>query len=271
MHHGATDVIKQFAERQVDSKGENYSVYSRSTLFRKGIQWYTKRRGKTVSKDVSEDVRRNVTDQLCPPDGRCHVIIEDKSFPSGVFDMGGFETASDITSSLKETPQPVNLTAFALNFASYADVRFIVLERPYINTVTSHSDWHGGPDGHSMVVLGFLKYFAELFGGRRTVGGAPWTVLCVDQFRASRNKNDRNATTTPRDRVLAHLSHFLQWHHPDCPNCFEHWRDSKKDPEEVVGKDNYKMLLDKREELRGIWPPKQAGDGIPDQDDCPLL
>ena len=267
-HHGASEVIASFAKRQVDGEGKDYVVHFRNDYFREVIDWLN---GKNVKK-VAKQVRRDHMHQLCN-DGRRHVIIEDNSFPSGSSVRGQWKnmTATEIASSLKKHPHPIDLKAFAQDFSPFADVRYVVLHRPFINTVVAHHDFGGN---HATVIRGNLMYLAELLrgsgkGGKRAVGGAPWTLLCVDQLSNSRNSKVDGATATPRERILADLSHFLRWHHPDCPRCFAEWKDSTKDPEIILGQDGLKSMKDEREKLMGIWPPTLVEEGTLQQD-CPL-
>lgn len=262
MHHGVSEVIRRFASRQVNNQGEPYKVHFRDYLFRSTIRWNSE-----TTMDTSPQILKQSMDKLCPRnDNKTHVIIEDKSFPAGMDTPIKGETSSEVASFLKMNPKPVDLIAFAQMFAPYANVKFVVLHRPFVNTVASHNAWHGGTKGHSIVLLGHLKYLAQLFGGKGTVGGAPWTLLCVN-WLSGRN-NDK--TAAPRKRILESLSQFFEWQHSDCPRCFDTWRDSSKDPQQVVGENAFRMLHNLRDELKGIWPPAFDGDGIPEQRNCPL-
>ena len=60
------------------------------------------------------------------------------------------------------------------------------------------------------------------------------------------------------------MAEFLGWPVKECEHCFDNWRESRKDPERVLGEGNMDMLREHMKLLEGVWPP--AGDeGVAEQ------
>ena len=127
------------------------------------------------------------------------------------------------------TCRPLDLLQdFARTFAPFANVQFIVLHRPYINTSdVAHFTFDGSTRAHAKVISGHLLYLSSLFGGQHHHAGmdnASWTLLCVDQLRqhqthimkrmteepimSSRPINDKNQANATRRDSCATLSIF---------------------------------------------------------------
>lgn len=281
IHHGFMPVIRSLAERQVDpSTGTPYGVVKghadlRATIF-----------GSLDSDLPLDDPRlvRETVDRMCPPiddDGRRKVIIEGNSFPSGGADNErfGFRVRrqrdwigmppEDIASSESARSHPTNLDRFYDAFAPHVDVRFVVLHRPYLDTVASHIGWDDGPINHSNIIGGFLMVLSRFLMGHMYAdapNGAPlWTIVCADKLGSAQYRTQREAAAA-RARVLDHLAEFLGWPQRSCPRCFDGWRESDKTPpEERMPKETITVLSKHVKALEGIWPPRRREDHFPEQ------
>ena len=227
-----------------------------------------------------------------------HVIIEGNSFPSGREkeryrvnrrkywpDM----TPEEISHSTSAANHPTNLATFYDSFGPYADVRFVVLHRPYLETIASHPNFDGGPARHSVVVSGFALLLGRFLaghmyaiygdgggggGGGGGAAGVPlWTLVCADRLTSRSFLSERELVES-RDGVLALLADFLGWPVSHCPECFDHWAESAKmrssSPRERLGDDATEVLLDHARHLEAYWPPRRMEDGSPLQR-CGLL
>lgn len=263
-HHGTTEVITKFASRQIDENGEPFQVKGRESI-RDIVNWHHLTGQVDV---VPYEKRQETMDQLCPNDGRRHVLIEDNSFPSGYDRRSEWKmmTPQEIAAQLHEDPHPVDLLEFANQFSPFAQIRFVVLHRPYINTVVSRIKFDKTTDVHAHVVSGNLIYLESILRHQPSESVPPFIVLCVSQLSESESNNQQQGEKTPRGKNLKNLANLMQWPQTDCPECFDEWRDSKKVPMDEVSLEDYQFLLDEREKLKDIWPP------VPDEDkaDCPL-
>jgi hypothetical protein len=155
----------------------------------------------------------------------------------------------------------------------YADIRFVVLHRPYIETIASHADHDGNAEQHSNVLRGFMLLIRRFLdahandtlapGGRRR---RTWTLVCVERLMSSYYGGDETARDDARRRITAHLANFLGWDHAleECNDCFDGWVESNKDHVGVLGGDNIGVLLEHMRKLGGIWPP-EVEDALPEQ------
>eukprot|EP00804_Cyclotella_cryptica_P023953 CCRYP_010061-RA/>CCRYP_010061-RA protein AED:0.37 eAED:0.37 QI:0/-1/0/1/-1/1/1/0/85 len=64
------------------------------------------------------------------------------------------------------TSHPVNLYQFMELYRPYAQIQFVVLHRPFLETVESHMDWDGGWEGHSHLIRGFMLLLQMLLERR---------------------------------------------------------------------------------------------------------
>lgn len=169
------------------------------------------------------------------------------------------QTESCSTQFLSSFPYP----SFSFSFSKpYADIKFIVLARPYIDTISSlHSrlsDLDNNVQQHSTVIRGFmllLRRFLDSHPIDATNGQRLWTLVCSQRLTNKYYGDDINAMDHARQRILSHLSHFLGWENVDCIECFSTWKDSTKNHEEIMGEMNVESLIQDVEELSGIWPP----------------
>ena len=240
---------------------------------------------------------QNVLDEICPDDDdteesrRHHVIIEGNSFPSGR-EREGYRvnrrkdwpdmTPEEVSRSTSAANHPTNLRTFHDSFGPYADVRFVVLHRPYLETIASHPDFDGGPVRHSVVISGFAlllgRFLAGHMYGYGGGGGAAaavplWTLVCADRLTSMSFRSERELGES-RGGVLALLASFLGWPDSHCPECFDGWAESAKtkssSPRERLGDDATEVLLDHARYLEAYWPPRRMEDGSPLQR-CGLL
>ena len=161
---------------------------------------------------------------------------------------------------------PVNLYQFVELYGPYAQIRFVVLHRPFLDTVASHMDWDGGWEGHSHLIRGFmvlLRRFLDERGVDSVSGGNLWTIVCVErlmskfyQYQGEHGSQvDYEEWDLGRRRILSYLADFLGWSQRECDDCFASWRERSNDKISLLESDKIMPLLDHMKEIEGIWPP----------------
>mmetsp|Transcript_5568 Transcript_5568/g.11744 ORF Transcript_5568/g.11744 Transcript_5568/m.11744 type:complete len:464 (-) Transcript_5568:107-1498(-) len=291
IHHGFTPILEALAKSQVDpNTGKAYQVTYAPKVLRSALfGLYQEKRDMDDPTLIAKVFR-----ELCPEtdDGKTkRIIIEDSSFPSGAMDDPRSyrirRQASWMTSTMEEVANdelainhPVNLKKFYELYSQHANVQFILLNRPFLETMASHAnDWGEEVAGRSNMIRGFmliLKRFLDHLrqeeessnsGGMR--GGnkkkALSTIVCADKIMSKNYESDYEATMA-RQHILDYLTKFLGWPSSRCPECYNTWKESKKDPAKVLGEKNLGLMLNDMKELEGMWPPLDViGSGLPEQ------
>lgn len=165
----------------------------------------------------------------------------------------------EIASSDEALQQPMNLTAFIEAYSPYADIKFVVLHRPFLDTIASHSQWDGGPEIHSNIIRAFMLILGRFLNNYRfdLVNGSPlWKLVCVERITA-KNYDTREDVIAVRNDFIANLSNFLGWPNGDCPHCFDSWRDSRKNALGILGP-YADMMREHMKVLDGVWPPSSV-------------
>lgn len=283
-HHGFIPIIEALAKNQVDpSTGRGYHVNISPDDLKAGLfgWFYTakiKKWGFRITPEVDDAAFvQKVVSESCPDDGRKHVLIEWASFPSGhEDDKRSYRvhrqhewltmTPEEIANSDEALVHPTDLNAFYQSYSPYVDIKFIVLHRPFLETIASHRDWDGGPEIHSNIIRGFMlmlrrfldTHLFDLVSGRRL-----WSLVCVERIMAKNYENEHDVKVARR-HVMSYLSTFLDWPDGDCPQCFDDWRESSKDPLTVLGPEIVEVLAEHMQYLDGVWPPP-GEEGIGEQ------
>ena len=272
-HHGFIPIIEALAKNQKDENGLEYDVDSNPQSLKAGLfGWFGGGRirqwGFKVTPEVDDPAFvQTVVRQSCPNDGRKHVLIEWASFPSGQEDDKRTYrvhrspewlnmSPEEIANSDEALEHPTNMNEFYQSYSPYVDIKFIVLHRPFLETIASHRDWDGGPIPHSNIIRGFMlmlrrfldHHLYDLVTGRRL-----WSLVCVERIMA-KNYETAHDVQVARRHVLSYLTEFLGWEDGDCPQCFDDWRESSKDPLDVLGSD-VEILQNHMTFLQGVWPP----------------
>lgn len=303
LHHGFMPIIKVLADQQVDIvTSSHFHVVKGHEVLRAAI-FGSKQFAKLPISDPQ--LVQDTVDAMCPPgDERQHIILEGNSFPSGGSEDDTFirpttfrvrrqsnwktMTPNEIASSPQALNHPTNLYEFYNAFSPYADVRFVVLHRPYLDTIASHTGFDSGPIPHSTVISGFLLLlsrflvshmynnnnnnydasasgYTEYDNGKQNGGVPLWTIVCVEQL-SSKEFETQQQLLEARESIVRHLATFLGWPIRSCPQCFDNWRESSKSsPESRLGEATTNILLDHVNALEGIWPPRRIEDGLPQQ------
>eukprot|EP00571_Detonula_confervacea_P004884 CAMPEP_0172318094 /NCGR_PEP_ID=MMETSP1058-20130122/33825_1 /TAXON_ID=83371 /ORGANISM="Detonula confervacea, Strain CCMP 353" /LENGTH=400 /DNA_ID=CAMNT_0013032825 /DNA_START=208 /DNA_END=1413 /DNA_ORIENTATION=- len=283
-HHGFIPIIEALARNQIDpDTGRKFHVDSSPSALKAGLfGWFQKKKIKQWGFKITPEVDdpafvQKVVAESCPDDGRKHVLIEWASFPSGheddprsyrVHRQHEWLTMNpeEIANSEEALKHPTNMNAFYQSYSPYVDIKFIVLHRPFLETIASHRDWDGGPEIHSNIIRGFMlmlrrfldTHLFDLVSGRRL-----WSLVCVERIMA-KNYETEHDLKVARKHVMAYLSQFLDWPDGDCSQCFDDWRESSKDPMDVLGSENVEILTDHMKYLDGVWPPP-GEEGIVEQ------
>ncbi len=216
--------------------------------------------------------------ESCPNNGCRHVLIKWASFPSG--HKGNQRTycgvkrscewllmsPEEIANTTEALSHPTNLDAFYQSYSPHVDIKFIVLHRPFLETITSHRNWDGRPLTHLNIIRGFmfmLRRFLDTHLYNLVTGRRLWSLVCIERIMARNYDTERDAVAA-RHHVLSYLTEFLNWPDGDCPQCFDGWRESTKDPLVILGDENMQALVGHMQELEGVWPPP-GKEGIPEQ------
>eukprot|EP00580_Thalassiosira_gravida_P006150 CAMPEP_0201634284 /NCGR_PEP_ID=MMETSP0493-20130528/7282_1 /ASSEMBLY_ACC=CAM_ASM_000838 /TAXON_ID=420259 /ORGANISM="Thalassiosira gravida, Strain GMp14c1" /LENGTH=298 /DNA_ID=CAMNT_0048106121 /DNA_START=15 /DNA_END=911 /DNA_ORIENTATION=- len=287
-HHGFMPVLEALAKHQVDPAHKvEYVVDINPKPLKAGLYgWHRNlqkdwgfKGGNTPPID-DPDLVRSVIQSSCPLDGKKHVMIEWQSFPSGLEeDRRKYRvlrqrewlsmTPREIAADEEALRHPANMTAFVEAYSPYAEIRFVVLSRPFMETIASHPEWDEGPLVHSNVIRGFslmLRNFLDLHNTDVVDGRRSWTVVCVERIMAKLYTQDEDVIAA-RANIIAYLAKFLGWPVKECPHCFDKWHDSTKDPLEVLGKSGIptvNKLYEHMGILTEVWPPP-GEEGVKEQ------
>jgi hypothetical protein len=221
------------------------------------------------------ELAQRVIANICPADRRKHIIVEDCSFPCGHEYAGQAPGSKHRSFRVKRDPswrnmsseeiadsesgqnQPTNLTAFYNLYSKYADVKFLVLHRPYLETIASHPKWDSGPIIHSNVIRGFmiiLRRFLDSHPIDPETGKQLWHLICVEKHFAKFYNFSDTAVSEARKNMIHGVAQFLNWPVKECPHCFDSWHESTKDYEATLGK-KLPVLDRHSKSMAGIWPP----------------
>jgi len=257
IHHGFAPILHKMAVLQVGRETALSNVEDKANrqfaTFKRAI---FSANGRPTNEEVA-----NTMGKLCPNDGRKHIYLDGKSWPSGLGNRDPkWKDMTPLEISVTETArnEPMNLYDVVDAYSPYADIKFVVLHRPYLATVASHKKWDGGAMGHSNVLRGhmlLLREFLDTHMYDRASGARLWTVLCTEQIM-SKNYETEEEAAEARGLAIRHLAYFLGWKNAlDCPDCFDGWRESTKDPLKALGTNTVQALFDHMKSLVGVWPP----------------
>ena len=275
MHHGIEPIIATLAEGQIDLEtGRSYAVHSKSKDLRYGLFAPTGKRLGFEEPPPMDDLRlvKKVISSICPNDGRKHVIIEAASFPCG----GKFRvsrghgsriwremTPEAIANSEIALEHPTNLYKFYAAYSPYAEIKFIALHRPFLETIASHRTWDTGPIPHSNIIQGFLilhRRFLDTHKIDSITGDRVWMVLSVEKLSMKyhglwHNRTERKEALETRKNMIRVVATFLGWSKTVCRTCFSTWRDSTTDYSQVFDPEILTVLTEHKKFMDGIWPP----------------
>lgn len=275
-HHGFLPIIENLAKSQIDpTTNTPYVVDPEPRALKAGLfGWYYKSRIKkwgfqrTTSMDDPNFVQKVVSESCPPNDGKKHVLIEWASFPSGQQDdKRSYRvrrqhdwlsmTPEEIANTDEALAHPLALNAFYKAYSPYVDIKFVVLHRPFLETIASHHDWDGGAPTHSNIIRGFMlvvRRFLDMHVYDLVTGRKLWNLVCVERIMAKNYENAHDVNVA-RANVLANLADFLGWPNGECDHCFDTWHESTKDPVKVLGEENVKVMKGHMKWLEGVWPP----------------
>ncbi|KAL3805110.1 hypothetical protein HJC23_003338 [Cyclotella cryptica] len=289
-HHGFEHIIKHLASIQKDTVSNiPYDIVNEDMKKRNNFLFALYGEyNRTIAKQNGEILPMgynhtpplddpHLVEQLfahsCPHDGKKHVIIDWHSFPSGRFQGKRplrvhrqkdwiHMSSSEIAKSKAALNHPFNLTAFYIAYSRYADIKFIVLHRPYLEAIASHANWDRTPIIHSEITRGFiyiLRRFLDKYAVDTTTGDRLWHLVCVQEISSKFYNNDETRLQLARRRFVEELTEFLNWPMNECPNCFDVWRESTKDHVAILG--DYATTVKRHaDSLKGLWPPATHGD-----------
>ena len=268
-HHGFYPVLEALAENQVDPGMVPYDVHHSHPAIKKALLgfFHGNRRSLDDPTLVNETIHT-----VCPNDGKKHILIESCSFPSGVAEIHSngrtyrvrrqkewsHQSMEEIADSEEANNHPLNLYTFYETYSPYADIKFIVLHRPYLETIASHFEFDGGFAGHSNVIGGYMLLLRRFLDSHLVdfkTGGKLWTLICVESISSKFYQFNEKRTDEARRGMISHLVNFLSWPQESCPHCFDSWHESTKDYTKVLGEEGVSILAEHMTSLEGVWPP----------------
>ena len=273
-HHGIVPILETLAKAQLDENGIPYSVEVDHPVLKSGLfGWGDKGRIKTMgfAPNVplsNPDFVQRIVKKTCPNDGKKHILIEWASFPSGQQDDPRSYrvhrqhdwlsmTPQEIANDSDALNQPLNVTEFVHAYSPLVDIKFVVLHRPFLETIASHHSWDGGAESHSNIIRGFmllLRKFLDNHPVDMVSGKRLWQLLCVERIMAKNYDNPKDVDVA-RSNIVANMANFLGWSNGECSHCFDKWYESKKDPRNHLGEEKYNILTEHMKLLEGVWPP----------------
>lgn len=172
---------------------------------------------------------------------------------------------------------PTNLNNFYDTYSPYAEIKFVVLHNPYIDTVSQHIVVDRSVEQHSNLVRAYmllLRRFLDSHPTDKVSGEKLWTLVCMERIRERYYAEDvmvdgerveGNARMQfARQNILRYLAEFLGWSEENCPKCYDHWKESGKDYAKVLGLENMAVLVDHMRRMASIWPPN-VENALPEQ------
>ena len=281
IHHGFTPILHSLALKQTDANGQSVDVQLQPRALRAALFGRFREKRPLDDPSLVADTLR----KLCPSDGKKHIIIEDSSFPCGQEgDPRGYRfprqhswlnmTMEEIASSGMALEHPVNLYKFVELYGQYTDIKFVVLHRPFLETVASHMDWDENVIRHSNLIRGFMLILKRFLDAHKADNGGNqfWTIVCVErlmsqfyQFETNQGMQiDGDAWNAARQNILSYLAEFLGWSNVECIDCFKTWREGSKNKVKTLKDEDLMSLLDHMKEIEGVWPPV-IQDGLKEQ------
>jgi hypothetical protein len=174
-------------------------------------------------------------------------------------------TMNEIASSELALEHPVNLFKFVELYGMYADIKFVVLHRPFLETVASHKDWDESVLRHSNLIRGFMLILRRFLDEHNLddMGNQMWIIVCVEmlmsQFYLYESDQgahtDKEALGLARQNIMAYLAEFLGWSQRECLDCFDSWREGSTNKVETLKDEDIMPLLDQMKEIEMVWPP----------------
>lgn len=280
MHHGISPVLVELAKQQKDpTAGNPYHVQFESRYLRYGLfgwpEWVGRRFGFKELRPIDDPILiQKVISSICPDNGQQHVIIDGVSFPAGddtsktqlrVKRQIEWQTMSPAEISMSPTAleHPLNLDKFYNSYSPFADIRFVVLHRPHIETVASHPGFDSGPLVHSNVIQGFLLILSRFLDSHRRdaiTGERIWSVFRTERlavrFYGPPDKRENHASAfAARREITRDMADLLGWPQTECQHCFVTWEDSKKDYNAMFTAHEIGVLEQHAADVKAIWPP----------------
>jgi len=263
---GFTTIIEKLASRQVEpATGAPYAISYHNGRLRAALFGHHEEPRPLDDPSLVDLTFR----MICPRDGRKHVIIEDNNFPSGYkndmrtyrihrMSWWGESTMEEVAMSDTAQNHPTNLNVFYEAYSPYADIKFVVIHRSFVETVASHYAFDGTVEKHSNVIRGYmllLRRFLDSHSTDEHTGQKLWTLVCVEKLLEKAPDGDEEQTNLARQNILRYLAKFLGWSEAECPDCFNHWAGSSENYLESLGQDGIAILLEHMKKMGGIWPP----------------
>jgi len=231
-----------------------------------------------------EMVRKRM-EALCPPtinngdgqeDGeRRRIYYGDIPFPYGSINSPGRMdawqdmTVEEIAQDVLDSGRPTNLQTMLQVFGPYADIKFIALHRPYLDTIAHFAHKDGGAVLHSKMIAGHMMAFSQFLNAHpidRYTNSKLWMVLCLHQLWSTSYQSVEDIIAG-RQRIVERIANFLGWRiigstteeDDDGEDFFGHWHEKHKDPLTKLGFENMDEIRKHVQLLEGVWPPGEEG------------
>lgn len=254
MHHGFSPMLQKLASSQGFEQPSNRAqhYFSRAIYSLNGIK-------------PSPEAVQKTMNIICPKDGHKRLYLEGKSWPNGRNNRDpNWKIMTPLQISMSEIAlnSPTNLYDLMDVYSPYADIKFVALHRPYLQTIASHNGgamrWDGGAIIHSNIIRGHMTMLREFLDSHmidKRTRQRLWTTVCTEKLLTKNHGNKEATLETGNDIIMHHLEHFLGWSQNACPNCFDDWQEDKKNPFAKIRPKEVETVQNHIKTLVGVWPP----------------
>jgi len=267
-----TTVIYNLARQQRDRETNKPNrVLLRPKILRKiFIEQSAKGETGDISSFRDKSLIQHTIDRLCPDDGKTHVIIEDLDVMYRWIDrehrlrIRGKKKWSamsmhDIVESQDAMSYPRNLELFLEAYSLFAEIHFVAIHRPFLDSLASHENWYQNINLYSNLIGGFMMILNLFLDGHthdEVTGRKLWTLICLERLTSKYYNGNEDKMNFGRQEFLHHMVEFLSWDQSECKDCWSSWKEDSEtnfDPNSVES--NWMEILEvRRKELAEEWP-----------------
>lgn len=256
LHHELSPILKKMAQLQKDPiTGQSYKTPSDidQQTFKRAIY--------SMDGLPSAEQASDFMSKICPSDGLKRIYFDGKTTsPLGLKNHDkkwSKMTPLEISLTPLANNEPTNFKNMVEAYSPYADIKFIVLHRPYLETIAHHRRRDGGVIGHSNVIRGHMILLREFLDTHISdkSGERLWTVFCT-QSMLLKNYETQEEAQVARRNVIGHLANFLGWPQAECPSCFDEWPETTNNRADRLDVKDVEVLFDHIKSLVGVWPPR---------------
>ncbi len=267
-----TTVLDTLARQQRDREtNKPHRVLLRPKILRKVLtEQSTEGETTDISSFRDKSMIRQTVDRLCPDDGKTHVIIEDldimyrwidREHRFRIRDKKKLSTMSmhELVESQDAMSYHHNLELFLEAYNPFAEIQFVALHRPFLDSLASHQNWYQDINLHSNLIGGFMiavNNFLDSHTYDEVTGRRLWTLICLERLTSKHYNGNDEELNLAREDFLRHVVEFLSWDQSECKNCWSSWKEENEHyfDQNSVESNWMEILEGRREELATKWP-----------------